>query len=144
MISKISPNFAHHGRYRECDEIRALRGVESIDCLHQTDAGDLDEVVERFAASAEMAGYVIGQWQASGDDHLALMATCRQCGRKMFQGSEHREDVLILISEGPAHGPRRPLGATGATAARRYPLIFGHRSNKFFVHHRHLYLRVFN
>ncbi len=62
MIAKMPPDFAHHRRYCERDEIRALGRVESVDCLHQTDSSDLDQVVDGLATPAEMTGNVIGQY----------------------------------------------------------------------------------
>ena len=100
MIPEVSPNFAHHRWNRERHEISAFGCVESIDRLHQADTRDLNEVVQRFAAPTEVTRDMVRQWQAPCDDRLALAATSRRSWLELFECREHREHVLVLVTEG--------------------------------------------
>ncbi len=72
MVAEVSSNLTHHGGYSERQEIRAVVNVVSIDRADQADAGNLHEIIMRFAPSAVAAGDMFSQGQAPFRYHLTL------------------------------------------------------------------------
>ena len=82
MVAEVATDLTHDRRYREGQEVRAARGIESIHGMHEADPGDLGEVVEGFSAAAELAGDVIGQGYAPADQFLAQGEAFRRARRR--------------------------------------------------------------
>jgi hypothetical protein len=69
----VALDLAEDGRRRVRREAHLAREVEALDRLHDPDAGDLDEVVERLAA----AGVAARQGRASGSISSASVSRAR-------------------------------------------------------------------
>ena len=93
----MPPDLTHDGGHRERHEVRAGFDVEADDGVDQADAGDLNQVVARFAATLETAGDVIGQRQAARDDLVPVTLELRGVGVKGRQLTEHVGNVGVFV-----------------------------------------------
>jgi hypothetical protein len=109
MITKVSANFARDGRHGEGYEIRTSIDVEAVDCVEQSHAGDLDEILEGFAAIFEPARDVSGKWQTTSDYGVALAPKSGGLFVERFEMTEHLGDVGVVGSRLGTHEKRPSL-----------------------------------
>jgi hypothetical protein len=51
-VAEVAPQLAQDGRHREARERSSATGVPPVRRLHESDRGDLDEILERLRAMA--------------------------------------------------------------------------------------------
>ena len=85
-------DFPDDGGYGVGGEVVAVFGVEAVDGFDEADGGDLDQVVEGFAAAVEALRQMLGQRQPGLD---GLPAQGRPVGVRLGQ----EVDLLHALAE---------------------------------------------
>ena len=106
LVAEVALDLAEHGRRRVGREAHLAREVEALDGLHDPDAGDLHEVVERLAA----AGVAAGERACEGQHLLGELVAGALVARLVVAAQE-----LLLASRDATPAP--------ADAARRASAI---------------------
>jgi hypothetical protein len=71
VVAVVALQLADDRRDGECRELAAALGVEAVDRAEQSDARDLDEVVERLGAAVVAPGEAAGERQEALDELVA-------------------------------------------------------------------------
>jgi hypothetical protein len=93
----VPADLTHDRRHRERDEFRAVLGIETVDGVHQTEAGDLHEVIMIFAAAAESAGDVLGEWQTPRDHLVAEPFALGGSGFTRTQLLDRAHNIGVIV-----------------------------------------------
>ena len=113
LVAEVALDLAQHRRRRVGGEAHLAREVEAVDRLHDPDAGDLHEVVERLAAVGVAPGERPGERQ-----HLLGQLVARARVALLVNAAQK-----LLLSQG-ARGGGDGLPLVHAIAGQRaYPLV---------------------
>src|SRR3954452_17436705 len=124
--AEVALDLAEDRRHGVARERHVAAEVEAVDRLHQAQARDLEEVVERLLGARVAAGELAGERQKALDEHLAIdrVATVEVAleERAIFAGAL-RAPGRLLVARAPAprsrtchgmHPPMRYVEAMGA------------------------------
>src|SRR5262249_12837654 len=94
-VTEVPPHFTHDRRYRERHKVATGIGIETVDRVHQSKAGDLVQVGVGFAAAAESTRDVAGERQCAFDDGLMLTPIGATALVKRPEGTDHFRDFCV-------------------------------------------------
>ena len=108
-------------------ELDLTREVKAVDGFDQTDRADLNEVLQRFPATAEATREVVHEGEVHRDELVQCALMCRIARRGRVEKQEHGA-LAIAVPLPPARAPARLRHVVAAHALLWDSALIGHVS----------------